>query len=190
MNKPKNISAQLGNKVGLQRRKINRPRPAAMDVTVDGQECALIPLTNGQWTLIDADLFEELHQWNWFDHAGYAARKMWICGKIRTVLMHRVILNPPDTMHTDHINGYRCDNRRVNLRIATSAENIRNRKALSCNTLGLKWVTLSKRHNKFRACIEYNYRRFHIGYYHTAELAHAAAAAMSATLHGEFARNA
>lgn len=39
------------------------------------------------------------------------------------VLMHRLIARTPDGMVTDHINGDSLDNRRANLRIATSSQN-------------------------------------------------------------------
>jgi len=43
----------------------------------------------------------------------------------KTLLMHRLIMDPPADMHIDHINGDGLDNRRSNLRICTHAENMR-----------------------------------------------------------------
>lgn len=47
------------------------------------------------------------------------------------ILMHRLLmgLKPHDGIIVDHINHNKSDNRRCNLRIATKAENCRNRKA-------------------------------------------------------------
>jgi len=50
-------------------------------------------------------------------------------GRKKTILMHRVLMNPPDGIEVDHINGDRLDNRRCNLRLCTHAENMRNRGA-------------------------------------------------------------
>lgn len=42
--------------------------------------------------------------------------------------LHRVVNNTPEGMYTDHINGNRGDNRRVNLRTCTPSENALNTK--------------------------------------------------------------
>lgn len=45
--------------------------------------------------------------------------------------MHREVIKIPDDMFTDHINQNGLDNRKANLRPATMAQNIRNRKKYS-----------------------------------------------------------
>jgi hypothetical protein len=39
------------------------------------------------------------------------------------IYMHRLIMNPPDDMEIDHIDGNKLDNRKINLRIATKRDN-------------------------------------------------------------------
>lgn len=46
--------------------------------------------------------------------------------KQRAILMHRLLMNPPDNMEVDHINHRRNDNRKSNLRICTHFENMQN----------------------------------------------------------------
>jgi hypothetical protein len=91
-----------------------------------------IPLTQGKVALVDDGDYLELnkHKWRaqkdggtyyavrWFDSTNDEKRTL--------ILMHRVILNPPEDMETDHINGNGLDNRRTNLRIVTHRENLQN----------------------------------------------------------------
>lgn len=53
----------------------------------------------------------------------------------------------------DHVNGDRSDNRLVNLREATRAENLRNRAMLSSNTSGVTGVSWSGRRQRWIAVI-------------------------------------
>ena len=68
----------------------------------------------------------------------------------------------PD-QHIDHVNGNRADNRIVNLREASSAENGRNIKIPKSNTSGHVGVIWDKRINKWCARVKVNYKQIHIG---------------------------
>lgn len=57
----------------------------------------------------------------------YAATK--IGGKY--VMIHRLILSPPNHLHVDHKNHDGLDNRRSNLRLATNSQNQQNRRYTS-----------------------------------------------------------
>jgi hypothetical protein len=104
------------------------------------------------------------------------------------LLMHRLILNAPDGVMVDHINGNPSDNRRENLRLCTHAENMRNRKIAKHNKCGLKGVYQDTRKKKWRAEIVVDGKRFTLGSHATKELAHAAYCAAAKSLHGQFAR--
>jgi hypothetical protein len=87
----------------------------------------------------------------------------------------------------DHRDGNRANNRWSNLRLATQSENSANRHRHINNTSGFKGVSLCK-WGKWRACIEKNGRKIHLGMYDTPQAAHAAYVAAARKLFGEFAR--
>lgn len=99
-----------------------------------------IPLTKGRFAIVDDEDFEELNRYKWYsDHKGYAARNSpYVNGKRHVIWMHRVIAGTPAGMETDHINGIKNDNRRSNLRIATTVQNAMNRGLSKNNTSGYR----------------------------------------------------
>lgn len=74
-----------------------------------------ITIRGGAVTLVDDDDFEKLSKMNWRNEKGYAKSG----GAYNSVYMHRIIMNPPEDMQIDHINGKTLDNRKCNLRIVT-----------------------------------------------------------------------
>ena len=93
----------------------------------------------------------------------------------------------PGGMVIDHINGNPSDNRLCNLRMATTAQNIRNSKLNKRSTTGLKGVT--QKGSKWRAQIMVNRERIVLGSFETPESAHAAYCQAALERFGEFARN-
>jgi hypothetical protein len=82
----------------------------------------------------------------------------------------------------DHINGITTDNRIVNLRVASHAENQQNRKGdRSDSKTGV--IGVSARRSGFLARIKVNKREIHLGCFETAEEAHAAYLAAKKRLH-------
>lgn len=150
----------------------------------------VIELTKGQVAIVDDEDFEKLAQYRWHcDHDGYARRNApRIDGKGKgVIIMHRVIMNTPRGMLTDHVNGNKLDNRRSNLRICTRRQNAYNCPASKNNKLGLKGVSTTK-YGTFEAQITANGKHYRLGYYNTPQEAHAVYAAAAIRLHGEFAR--
>lgn len=88
--------------------------------------------------------------------------------------------------YIDHVNGNPTDNRIANLRLATPAENQRNRRRQNNNTSGYKGV--HRHQGMWRARIAVNGRHISLGLYHNPEDAHRAYAIAAERYHGEFAR--
>jgi hypothetical protein len=67
-------------------------------------------------------------------------------GRLRKneLIMSRFIMNAPEGMVVDHINGITTDNRKSNLRICTNAQNMRNHAAQRNNKCGYKGVSYEK----------------------------------------------
>lgn len=68
--------------------------------------------------------------------------------KHETMKLHRFIMNPSKDMSIDHLNHNGLDNRRVNLRICTHAENTANKKKFKTNTSGITGICKRSRISK------------------------------------------
>jgi len=88
----------------------------------------------------------------------------------------------------DHINGYRDDNRFVNLREATDAQNAQNRAMQRNNKSGVKGVCWYPSRSLWQAYISAFGKRKTIGYFKSLEEAERARKLHEAALHRNFAR--
>lgn len=132
-----------------------------------------IPLTQGQFALVDDEDFERLSQFKWcawwsqWTKSYYAVRHG-RCddGKYRTVYMAREIMGAKLGEKVDHKFHNTLDNRRENLRICTTQQNSINSRMRSDNTSGLKGVSWNKNAKKWQAYIANgNRKRIHLGYF-------------------------
>ena len=99
------------------------------------------------------------------------------------VHLARLLMQPPEGLQVDHINGDTLDNRRMNLRICTPAENRRN----SVRGDGkFKGVAQCTRYT-WMAYITKDGARFHLGTFTAPEKAAAAYNGAAIVLHGRFA---
>ena len=69
----------------------------------------------------------------------------------------------------DHINGDPQDNRIINLRQVSHAENMQNKKLHSNNNSGQPGVSFIKQYTKWRACIGLNGKVQHLGWFDSLE---------------------
>lgn len=88
----------------------------------------------------------------------------------------------------DHRDTDPGNDRWKNLRLATNAENCRNRSRFRNNTTGFKGVSFHRLTGKYQAAIRKDYRRIHLGLFGSARAAHEAYKAAANELFGEFAR--
>lgn len=151
-----------------------------------------IPLTQGKFALVDDDVYEWASEYKWYadGKAGrlYARRNEGTWPFQKAVRLHREILNAPEGIFIDHINGDGLDCRRINMRLASSAENQRNRSTPANNKSGYKGVSWYKPLSKWRAAIKAGDKTMHIGYFDDLEAAARAYDDAARKYHGEFAR--
>ena len=146
---------------------------------------------------IDETDLSLISQYTWHIHNGYVAHTVTrktseLCGLPvdSTLLLHRLLLNPPADMVVDHVSGDKLDNRRSNLRVCLQNENLLNRsKQLSQTSSKFKGVHLAKGKivRPWRAEIYYQRQRFHIGYFDTETEAAEAYNQHAIVLFGEYA---
>jgi hypothetical protein len=104
--------------------------------------------------------------------------------------LHRLVMNNPEGFDVDHRSGRKLDNRKSELRVCDTSQNTCNRGAQSNNKSGFKGVFWSTWMNKWCSRIQLYQKNRHLGYFDTAEEAHAAYCEAAHSLHGEFARTA
>ena len=85
-------------------------------------------LNNGAKIEIDSEDLPLVKKYNWQTNNGYVFREKQVNFVKTRYYLHRELLNAPDGMEVDHINGNPSDNRRSNIRLCTPAENKRNRR--------------------------------------------------------------
>ena len=83
------------------------------------QAYAIIPLTQGKYAIVDADMVDYLSKWSWravrSKHKFYAKTTVTSKHRRYSISMHRLIAKTPSGQVTHHKNGNSLDNRRSNL---------------------------------------------------------------------------
>lgn len=122
--------------------------------------------------LVDDDDYEKLktnfNNMKWCvskNHKGLYAQKRTSEG---IIYLHRYIMNNPNGI-LDHINNDTLDNRKENLRITTTSNNLRNGTIRVNNTTGVKGVCYNKDRKKYEARIKVNYKNILLGRFDTLE---------------------
>lgn len=147
-----------------------------------------IELTQGRYTLVNDEDYEYLNQWKWcVNSCNMVLRGTSKNGKQKSILMHRVIMQPPSDLQIDHKNGNRLDNRRNNLRICTQSQNCMNRKATTKGISGYKGVTQYIDGERWIARIEVENKKIRLGLFNDIKKAALAYNKAAQKYHGEFA---
>jgi len=141
---------------------------------------------DGSEFFIDAADCDLVKQYQWYNGKGYAVTPL-SSGKRQ--YLHRLImdLSPSDTHHVDHVDGNKQNNRRSNLRLATSAQNNQNQNVAPRSSVGYRGVSVLTQNKNYRARIGYKGKGIHIGCFPTPVLAAQARNIASELLHGEYA---
>lgn len=143
-----------------------------------------IPLGGGVAALVDDQDYEGLIVHKWRLLKGHVVTDV----GSKPVYMHRLIMNAPNNMEVDHIDGNRTNNQRTNLRLATRAENARNAKPYNGGTSQYKGVYWLKKQRRWRARIRVDGQFISLGCYGTEEAAAIAYDNAAVTYFGDFAR--
>jgi len=102
------------------------------------------------------------------------------------IAMHRQLLGLDKfDSFVDHVNGNGLDNRRQNIRLATSQDNMRNKGLQKNNKTGYRGVSLT-REGYFRARIKNGGKETLLGIFKTAKEASVVYEAKAAELFGKF----
>jgi hypothetical protein len=129
----------------------------------------LISLSRGLFTIVDDGDYERVCSRKWSASPStrtfYAKCKMRVGSRRVDLYLHRFILNAQAGLEVDHVNGNGLDNRRCNLRLATRAENARNRKKPIGGTSASKGVYWCSTRLRWCAKIHVLGKDAHLGYF-------------------------
>jgi hypothetical protein len=146
------------------------------------------------WAVVDEADYERVMTHKW--HAAcslrvtYAAASVRINGRRTTISLHRFILDVLDdaSVEVDHIDTDGLNNRRSNLRLASRAENSRNRRSRRGTSSRYKGVSWNKNAKAWVANIARDGRMMYLGYFSSEIEAARAYDYEAVVLHGDFAR--
>jgi hypothetical protein len=149
-----------------------------------------IPLTNGGFTTVDDEDFERLSRYRW--QRDTTKPRVFRCEyvgsyKSRTIYMHREIVEAPQGMSVDHIDGNTLNNERHNLRICTHAQNMKNIRRKQPHTSRFKGVYFESATGRWRAQIGSDNKSRVLGRFATEVAAARAYDAAAGQLHGDYA---
>jgi hypothetical protein len=150
----------------------------------------LLPLTNGQFTKVDDDIYEQAKHYTWrVSERGYVNRNEMKKGRVqKTIYLHKLVCPSPKGMKTDHHNGDKLDNQRSNLRVCTQRQNTQNKSRQSNAQSVYKGIYPHSENGTWIAQIKVKNKQVYLGSFpdeHTAGLAYDL---WAKDLYGEFAK--
>ena len=151
-----------------------------------------IPLTQGKVALVDDEDYNELSKFKWHAHLcsghWYAVRRARESHNLKTILMHRSIMNAPTGLMVDHKNGDGLDNQRSNMRLATNSQNAANSKKVGNTRSIYRGVTRIGKQVFWTASIKVNGDSMYLGRFQYERDAALAYDEKAFEVFGEFAR--
>lgn len=126
------------------------------------EEVRHIGLTRGYFAVVDAADYAWLSRYKWT--ALVAGSKVYAirAHKGKTILMHREIMQPPDGLVVDHIDGNGLNNRRSNMRACTREQNLYNSRPRNKRSKH-KGVRYCEERDNWIAEITRRGHKFHLG---------------------------
>jgi hypothetical protein len=127
-----------------------------------------IYLGQDEYTIVEPVDYYEFGKFNWIfircDKKPYAVSEFKI-GRVKTkrMYLHRAIMRAPKRKLVDHRNGDGLDNRRANLRLATHAQNAKNRKKRKNASSRFIGVYLEKRTGRWQTKIYFRGKPISLG---------------------------
>lgn len=146
-----------------------------------------IPLSQGQFALIDDEDFSIVSQHKWYAYKNrytfYVRTNVLNKGIRGTLLLHRLLLNAKNVEQIDHKDRNGLNNQRNNIRICSASENMINR--IFKNSTGFRGVFKIKKTGRFTGAIQVDKKRVTVGCYATAKEAALAYNNMARKIHGD-----
>lgn len=150
-----------------------------------------IPLTKGQFAIVDQPDFERLSKFKWYSDGRYAKRDQWVPGSpghYECIYMHRFIIGAKPGDIVDHADGDKLNNTRRNLRFCSARQNAENAaKKHNAFMSRFKGVTRTPQ-GKWSTSIRCEGRHLLVGVYANEVAAARAYDAAAVQFQGEFAR--
>lgn len=157
-----------------------------------GDNMKRIPLTQGQFAIVDDEDYDYLMRWKWRllkgNNTYYAITSIYRKHKRTTESMHRMILKPKDGRWVDHKDRNGLNNTRLNIRTCSKSQNGQNKIPAKNARSKYKGVVWHERLKKWKAHIYLNRRDIYLGVYVNEQDAAKAYDTKAKELFGEFAR--
>lgn len=154
----------------------------------------LSPSKYGQfYALVDNEDYNKLMKYKWHLHKNHD-RGFYISRcfndpqdwhKVKNVSMHREIMGFPNS-HIDHVNRNSFDNRKRNLRLCSCGQNRVNSKLNKNNHSGHRNIYWTQQTGRWRAVLNSNRQKIHLGYFLNFSDAVQAVERKSKEIHGDF----
>lgn len=137
---------------------------------VDGDKVFIYFNNRNLATIIDIDDLPKVLAIDGTFYAKYDSKLDKYYCMIKNKRLHRIIMDAPKGLQVDHINHDTLDNRKNNLRLATTSENQQNRESCQSNSKsGIRGVCWDKQRRKWKCHIKLNGKKVYAKFFDNIE---------------------